>query len=135
MHANFDAPSREETACTRTVANTPQQALTLLDDPTFVEAARTFAAHLLAAPADTDADRIANAYTQALARAPREMEAQSLTTFLATQRDYFRAHPDNAKKLLHIGISPAPAGDEAETASWTSLCRVILNLHETITRY
>ena len=135
MLANFDAPSREETACTRTVANTPQQALTLLDDPTFVEAARAFAATLLAATANDDAERIALAFTKALARPPRENEARSLVAFLGTQRDYFRGHPDSAKKLLHVGIAPAPSADEPEQAAWTSLCRVVLNLHETITRY
>ena len=135
MLANFDAPSREETACTRTVANTPQQALTLLDDPTFVEAARAFAAKLLAAPANDDAERIARAFAEALARAPREKESRSLAAFLGTQRDYFREHPDDVKKLLHVGIAPAPSADAAEQAAWTSLCRVVLNLHETITRY
>ena len=133
MLANFDAPSREETACTRTVANTPQQALTLLDDPTFVEAARAFAAKLLAASANDDTARIASAFTQALARTPREKESRSLATFLATQREYFQAHPDDAKKLLHTGL--APSADGPELAAWTSLCRVVLNLHETITRY
>jgi hypothetical protein len=136
MLANFDAPSREETACTRTVANTPQQALTLLDDPTFVEAARAFAAKLIAMPANTDAERIALAYAQALAREPKDKEARSLANFLATQREYFRAHPDDANKLLHVGLAPTPSGaDNAEQAAWTSLCRVVLNLHETITRY
>jgi Protein of unknown function (DUF1553) len=135
MLANFDAPSREETACTRTVANTPQQALTLLDDPTFVEAARVFAAKLLAAPANSDGERIGLAYAWAVARAVKEKEARSLANFLSAQRDYFRAHADDAKKLLRVGLSPAPVTDEPEGAAWTSLCRVILNLHETITRY
>ena len=135
MLANFDAPSREETACTRTVANTPQQALTLLDDPTFVEAARVFATKLLAAPANDDSERIAHAFAQAISRAPREKESRSLTAFLATQREYFRTHPDDAKKLARAGISPARPADEPELAAWTSLCRVVLNLHETITRY
>jgi hypothetical protein len=136
MLANFDAPSREETACTRTVANTPQQALTLLDDPTFVEAARAFATKLLAAPANTDAECVALAYAQALAREPKEKETRSLTNFLAMQREYFRAHPDDANKLLRVGLAPIPAGlGSAEQAAWTSVCRVLLNLHETITRY
>jgi hypothetical protein len=135
MLANFDAPSREDSACARTVANTPQQALTLLDDPTFVEAARVLAASLLAAPANTDSERIALAYSRALARAPREKESRSLAAFLATQREYFDEHPDDAKKLLRVGIAPAPAANEAEHAAWTSVCRVVLNLHETITRY
>ncbi len=135
MLANFDAPSREETACSRTVANTPQQALTLLGDPTFVEAARAFATKLLAAPSNDDRERIASAFQQALARAPREKEAHSLAAFLATQREHFQANPDDAKKLLRVGLTPAKTANEAELAAWTSLCRVMLNLHETITRY
>ena len=135
MLANFDAPSREECAAFRTVANTPQQALTLLNDPTFVEAARVFAARLLAAGANDDS-RIDLAFQQTLSRAPKPAERQSLTAFLAAQRDYFTQHADDAKKTLTSGVAPAPASaDAAEIAAWTQLCRVVLNLHETITRY
>ena len=135
MLANFDAPSREECAAFRTVANTPQQALTLLNDPTFVEAARVFAARLLAAGANDDS-RIDLAFQQTLSRAPKPAERQSLTAFLAAQRDYFTQHADDAKKTLTSGVAAAPASaDAAEIAAWTQLCRVVLNLHETITRY
>ena len=100
-----------------------------------MEAARRFAAKLLAAPANDDGERISLAFAQALARPPREKESRSLNAFLATQRDYFRTHPDDAKKLAHTGLAAAPSTDEPELAAWTSLCRVVLNLHETITRY
>ncbi len=136
MLANFGAPSREDCIAARTVANTPQQALTLLNDPEFVEAARVLAAHLLAASASTDAARLERAYVQALARAPKPNETQSLLTFLHAVRQAYHERPEDAKLLLHIGYAPTTSDpDTVELASWTSVCRVILNLHETITRY
>ena len=135
MLANFDAPSRDECAALRNVSNTPQQALTLLNDPTFVEAARLFAGRLLKVPADTDDARIRHAFALALAREPKAKESESLKKFLAEQRDYYRANAADAGKLLKIGIAPQPAGDSVELAAWTSLCRVILNSQECITRY
>ena len=136
MLANFDAPPREECTAARTVANTPQQALTLLNDPTFVEAARVLAQSLLEEPGGSDADRIARLYERALARSPRDNERQSLTDFLEAQRAFFRGHPSEASQLLSVGQAPLPAGvDEPELAAWTLVCRVVLDLHETITRY
>jgi hypothetical protein len=136
MLANFDAPSREECTANRIVSNTPQQALTLLNDPTFVEAAKVFAAKLLTTSMNADDQRITQAYHDALGRAPRSKELQSLEKFLAQQRAYYQSHPDDAKKLINVGLAPAPVNvDAAEHAAWTTVCRVILNLHETITRY
>jgi len=137
MLANFDAPSREECTAVRTVANTPQQALTLLNDPTYVEAARVLARKLLARPG-TDEDRINALSMRALARPPHAAERTSLLDFLASMRRAYRDNPDDARKLLKVGIAPAAAGDpdaEIEAAAWTSVCRAVLNLHETITRY
>ena len=132
MLANFDAPARDECTATRNVSNTPQQALTLLNDPTFVEAARTLAEKL---PAGSDADRLRIIFQRTLARQPKPAEETSLLGFLKSQREIFLATPEDAKKLLTTGIRPAPSGDLPELAAWTSLCRVVLNLHETITRY
>jgi hypothetical protein len=137
MLANFDAPSREEGVCSRTVANTPQQALTLLNDPTFVEAARVFAARILSdRNAPDDVARIGAAFEQALGRPVKERERDSLLVFLGSQRKAFREQPDAARKLLQTGRAAAPGElDSVELAAWTSVCRVVLNLHETITRY
>jgi hypothetical protein len=136
MLANFDAPSREECTATRSVANTPQQALTLLNDPTFVEAARVLAGNLLAAPAGSDDERIDALFRQVLARPARASERKSLGAFLATLRRTYRDSPDDARKLLRVGIAPLSAvAPEPELAAWTGVCRVVLNLHETITRY
>jgi hypothetical protein len=136
MLANFDAPSREECTAIRTVSNTPQQALTLLNDPTFIEAARVFAEKVLTSNVTTDDERIAFAFQRALARPARSNEKQSLDKFLAGQRDLYRSNPADADKLLRIGVETSPRNlNPIELAAWTSVCRVILNLHETITRY
>jgi len=59
-----------------------------------------------------------------------------LLEFLKQQRDYYTPHPDEAEKLLKVGFAPQPSNIAApELAAWTQVCRVILNLHETITRY
>jgi hypothetical protein len=138
MLLNFDASPREECTAARTVANTPQQALTLLNDPTFVEAARVLAGRLLATPAKSDDERIALLYRRALARWPRTAEATSLARFLAEERSFFRSHRTEAGQLVHVGSAPdtaPPETDPVELAAWTTAARVVLNLHETITKY
>ena len=135
MLAAFDAPARDECAAMRVISNTPQQALTLLNDPTFVEAARLFSARLLSKESAGDEERITRAFELAVARTPETKEVDSLKKFVAAQREYYRSNPADAGKLLKIGHSPASKGDEAELAAWTNLCRVVLNAQETITRY
>jgi hypothetical protein len=136
MLANFDAPSREECIASRVVANTPQQALTLLNDPTFVEAARVLADSILAAANLTDETRIDLLFEKALARPANPRERVSLLAFLTKQRQEARDNPVEAAKLLTVGIAPpSTILDKAELAGWTEVCRVVLNLHETLTRY
>ena len=135
MLANFDAPARDECAAQRTQSNTPQQALTLLNDPAFVEAARLFAARLVTAGGKDDDARLRTAFQSALARPPKRAELKSLKSFLATQRATYRAAPADAEKLLRIGLSPPPTGDPIELAAWTMVARVVLNSQEVITRY
>ncbi len=134
MLANFDAPSRDECAAARTVSNTPQQALTLLNDPTFVEAARLLAARAIAGGATDDA-RLREAFQLALGRDPKPAERDSLLKLLAAQREIYRAAPADADKVLRIGLSAPPVGDAMEQAAWTQVARVIVNLQEFITRY
>lgn len=138
MLANFDAPTREDCIASRNVANTPQQALTLLNDPSFVEAARVFAGKLLdsSVKSSSDADRLDAAFLKALGRPARKQEADSLLRFLASQREHFRARAADAAKLGAVGLAPNPERiDTMELAAWTSVCRAILNLHESIIRY
>jgi hypothetical protein len=136
MLANFDAPSREECTANRPASNTPQQALTLLNDPTFIEASRVFAEKLLAAKPGPDKARIASAYQQMLGRAPKAKEAASLAKFLGKQRAHYKENPDDAQQLLKVGLRPAAEGSNPpELAAWTQVCRVVLNLQESVTRY
>ncbi len=136
MLANFDAPMRDECAASRIVSNTPQQALTLLNDPTFAEAARVFAQRLLTTPAPDDPARLRHAWQLALARSPEPAELDSILTYLKTQRDIFTKTPADAAKVIQAGSATgAPNVAPAELAAWTATCRVILNLHETITRF
>lgn len=136
MLANFDAPMRDECAAARMVSNTPQQALTLLNDPTFAEAARVFAQRLLTSPASSDAARLGLAWQLALARPPAANELNSILTYLQSQRSAFASTPDAAAQVIKAGIAPAlPGLPPVELAAWTAIARVILNLHETITRY
>jgi uncharacterized protein DUF1549/uncharacterized protein DUF1553/cytochrome c len=131
----FDAPSREECTCERPKSNIPQQALVLLNDPEFVEAARVFAARILADGGQTDAARIAWAFERATSRKPKAEEVAVLSEVLEKHRKEFAAAPEEAKKLLAVGDAPV-SKDVApdELAAWTSVCRVMLNLHETMTR-
>jgi hypothetical protein len=136
MLANFDAPSREECTAIRTVSNTPQQALTLLNDPTFVEASRVLAAQLFVREGQTDEQMLDLAFERALARVAKNNERASLLRFLAAQREHYRENPEETKKLMTVGIAPTPKNAApGELAAWTQVCRVILNLHETITIY
>ena len=138
MLANFDAPMRDECTCTRSVSNTPQQALTLLNDPEFFEAARVFAQRILktGSPNASDAEKFERAFQLALARSIKPNELDSLKKFLDSQRTYFKANPTDAAKTLKVGNAPADASiAPEELAAWAQACRVILNLHETITRY
>lgn len=137
MLAGFDAPSREECTVDRFQSNSPQQALTLLNDPSFVEAARAFALRIVREKPDApDAEKITHAFRLALSREPKPGEAEPLAKFLSEQRGFYQSKPDDAKAFLNTGFSdPGTGNDPADLAAWTQLCRVILNLHETITRY
>ena len=136
MLANFDAPAREECTANRNLSNTPQQALTLLNDPTFVECARVFAEKVLSLKATSNPQRLEFAFERALARPVKETEKASLLAFLAEQRAPGKKSGDEPEKIIHVGNAPVPKDvDASELAAWTQVCRVILNLHETITRY
>jgi Protein of unknown function (DUF1553)/Protein of unknown function (DUF1549)/Planctomycete cytochrome C len=132
--AAFDAPSREECTNERPRSSTPIQALVLLNDPTYVEAARVLAAAILKDGSST-ADRINAAYRRTLSRTAKPEEMKILEALLQKHLDEFKEDPDGAKKLLAVGIAPLPSGIEtAELAAWTSVARAILNSHEAVTR-
>ena len=130
----FDAPSREECTNDRPRSSTPIQALVLLNDPTYVEAARVFAATAMR-EGTTTPERLNALYRRALSRPARPEEIQVLEALLAKHRTEFKADAEGAQKLLKVGLAPVPANaDPAELAAWTSVARVVLNLHEAVTR-
>jgi hypothetical protein len=131
----FDAPSREECTAERARSNIPQQALVLLNDPTYVEAARAFAERILREGGSSNDDRLRWAFGQCLSREPKPEEMRILSSLLDKHTSEYHADPEAARKLVSIGQRPVPnALDLAELAAWTSVARVLLNLHETITR-
>ena len=131
----FDAPTREECAPDRTRSNIPQQALVLLNDPQFVEAARVFATRIVKDGGPDDVSRLKWAWRQATQRDASAAEVTTLAELLGKHRANFHLHPDAAAAALKTGIAPPPQGSAPdELAAWISVARVILNLHETITR-
>jgi hypothetical protein len=131
----FDAPSREECTVERPRSNTPQQALVLLNDPTYVEAARVFAQRVIEEGGTSVEDRIDWAYLRALSRNATAFEKSELTRLYEGFLADYQAQPDAASKLVATGIYPVSSKcNVVELAAWTSVTRVILNLHETVTR-
>ena len=132
---SFDAPAREECTAERPRSNTPLAALVLLNDPSYVEAARVFAEHLLNSDMKTDEARITQAIRQALSREPNEQEIKILASLTQQQRSHYQAHPEAAKELIAVGLSPVNDSlDPIETAALLSATRAIMNMHEFITR-
>ena len=131
----FDAPSREECAPDRTRSNIPQQALVLLNDVTYVEAARVLAARIFKEGGGDDSARLRWAWRQATQRNPGPEELATLATLLGNHRAKFHLAPKSAAEAVRTGYSPPEEGlDRVEYAAWMSVARAILNLHETITR-
>jgi mono/diheme cytochrome c family protein len=131
----FDAPSREECCAERTRSNIPQQALVLLNDPTYVEAARAFAARILKEGSGSSEERLQWAFQQVLQRNPRREEVKTLLAVLEKNRSVYEADKPAAEAVLKSGQAPVPAQlDKVELAAWLHVARVLLNLHESITR-
>lgn len=127
---NFDAPTREECTVNRVNSNTPLQALDLLNDPIFVEAARVFAQRAIKSGGKNPVDW---AFREAEDRAPTVEEHKVLQGLYTDSLKQFRADRKGAEALLSVGES-THAGASAELAALTAVTRAILNLHETITR-
>ena len=131
----FDAPSREECCAERNRSNIPQQALVLLNDPSYVEAARTMAARIVKECNGSHEERVAWAWRQVLQRLPRVEEMETVMPLLREHLAHYHASPGAADELHKTGLAAVPPGiDKVELAAWTHVARVLLNLHETITR-
>ncbi|MEM8946871.1 MAG: DUF1549 and DUF1553 domain-containing protein [Planctomycetota bacterium] len=134
FYRTFDAPEAL-TSCTRRYrSNTPLQALTLLNDPSFVEAAVALADRVLSEQHEDD-KRLELVFRLGLTRTPSPVETQRLSELLRVRRAEFRQHPQRATKLLQAWkSSPAMPEQAQELAAWTATCRAVMNLDEFITR-
>lgn len=131
----FDAPSREECTAERARSNIPQQALVLLNDPVFVEAARVFAQNTAAQSGDTNT-KLNWAWKKALGRELGPDESAILTDLYETHLSRYTADAESAQQLLNVGEHPLPEGaNVAEIAAWTQVTRAILNAYETTSRF
>jgi hypothetical protein len=131
----FDAPDREKCAARRTITNTPLQALVLLNDPAFIEAARALAERMLLEGGKTPNARLDYGFRLATAREPSPAETGVLRDALTAELLDYKRHEDRAQALLKNGEAPVNARlDKSELAAWTTVASMILNLDETITK-
>ena len=131
----FDAPTREECVARRPQSNTPLAALALLNDPSFVEAARVFAERILCDGGESTDARLAFAFRHAVSRVPDARENDLLSKLLASSRKRYESDTKAAGELISTGQAPrAENVDPIELAAWTTVARAILNMNQTITR-
>jgi ATP-dependent protease HslVU (ClpYQ) peptidase subunit len=125
---------RETCWVRETRTNTPLHALTLLNDVTFVEAARVLAQRVMKDEA-TPVKRLARAFKALTARAPTDAEAKVLLAAFERQLATYKKNPEAAAKLLRVGESkPDPKLDAAELAAYAQVCGLMLNLDEVVTK-
>lgn len=130
----FDAPMREECTAQRDRSNTPQAALVLLNDPSFVECARGLAVRALREGGTTDDSRLEFAWEELLARPPTGTELGALREYLDQARLDF-ADEGEAREFLAVGMIPVPAEPSTrELAAWTATMRLLWSLSESLTR-
>ena len=131
----FDAPFRETCVLRRTRTNTPLQALNLLNDPTYVEAARLLAQRMLLEGGTAPESRITHGFRLVTARIPSGAELAILKASLERALLDFQADPAGAAALLKVGEASTDAKLGAvELASYTTLASILLNLDETVTK-
>lgn len=131
----FDAPTREICTVKRSRTNTPLQALALLNEVTFVEAARKLGERMIREGGATPETRLTFGFRAVVGRKPSADELQVLTAGLTSDLARYRKSPEEAQKLLSQGMATAPDGiDSAELAAYTLAGNVLLNLDEVVTR-
>ena len=131
----FDAAARETCVVRQERTNTPIQALNLMNDPTYNEAARVFAERMLNEGGSRDSERLAYGFLLATARQPAENEAEILRSSLNRYRDRYQTRPADAERYLATGEHPRDESiDPPELAAFTAVASMLLNLDETITR-
>lgn len=130
---SFDAPLRDSCVVRRSTTNTPLQALTLENEPAFLEAARSMALRLLNSPGN-DQQRMRLAFNIALSRPPRKTEEKVLRKALDLYRQKFEADIPSATRILTVGDTPqAKTLPISEQASWMIICSTLMNTDEFLT--
>ena len=132
--STFDAPDREKCTSRRLITNTPLQALVLLNDPTYVEAARALAQRAIQEAGSDPASRARFLFREATARKASAAELRVLTDLAQRELERYRKNPAQAAKLIAVGASKAGNVEAVELAAWTTVACTILNLDETITK-
>jgi hypothetical protein len=131
----FDAPTRERCTVRRESTSTPLQALVLMNDPTYVEAARHLAERMLKESDGSAIDRLRHGFRLALSRDPTTSEATVLFELLQRQKERFAGDAATGQALLASGESPRDESlDISEQAAYTIVASVLLNLDETISK-
>jgi len=131
----FDAPSREACLVRRERTNTPLQALVVLNEPQFIEAARALAERALREGGSTTEDRLTYLFRLVVARHPDAKELAELSSAFKDLMAHYARQAEAAKQLVAIGGAPFdPAVNPSELAAWTLMGNVILNLDEAITK-
>jgi hypothetical protein len=131
----IDAPSRESACVRRERSNTPLQALLLMNDITYIEAARHLAGRMITQGGGSPADRLRHGFRMVTARYPAARELSVLRQSLESNLLHYRANPEAAKKLLAVGeTKSAPELNPAELAAYTMVASVLLNLDEAVTK-
>ena len=131
----FDAPSRESCTVRRERTNTPLQALLLLNDPQYVEAARHLAQRILKEGGKTADQRLSFAFRLVTARSPNTEEIAELRGAYESHLGSFRQDAKAAQDLIEVGESkPDESLDAVELAAWTMIANLILNLDEVINK-
>ena len=131
----FDAAGREACSVRLGRTNTPLQALNLLNDVTYVEAARALAERMMHEGGASPADRISHGWRLTMARRPAQAELATLLRGLDSYLAKYHSDPAAAQSLVTFGESPRDAQlDPPEHAAYTAVGNVLLNLDETVTK-
>jgi hypothetical protein len=131
----LDASPREFCTVRETRTNTPLQALNLMNDVTYIEAARVLADRMTREGGTTPKEQVSWAFRVATSRHADESELRILLENLNAQLEYFRDHSEDAARLLAVGERRYPEGaDPVELAAQTAVASLILNLDEVITK-
>ncbi len=133
--STFDAPDRETCQVRRARTNTPLQALVLMNDVQFIEAARKFAERVMIEGGQDTAARLNFAFRSITSRTPKPAETEALVRLLEECRAEFKNNSPAATKLLSSGEAPRDETlDASELAAWTMIAHLLLNLSETVTK-